>query len=79
MRIAVKKGTPKPYGESSRKTIDIPPEMWKQIRDRMQLYGLDFAKWARLILQAELNRPAKPLEGEIIRPKVEPEQERGRA
>jgi hypothetical protein len=59
-----------PYSDT-RKTINMPPALWKQIEARLRCYEpeLDFTDWARRIFQDELRRPPRVLPDWLAQPK----------
>jgi hypothetical protein len=58
-----------------RKSINMPPALWRQIEERLRAYEpeLSFVDWARRVFQAELKRPPAPLGDWLAQPKDQPE------
>jgi hypothetical protein len=63
-----KKATPSQpyfYAGEVRKTISMPPSLWKQTEARLDCYdpSLTFVDWARRVFRKELKLPPGPLQG----------------
>jgi hypothetical protein len=67
----MKKKTTTLYFGEMRKTVNMPPALWRQIEERLNAFEppLSFADWVRRIAQDELKHPPRVLADYLAQPR----------